>query len=240
MWRFRRIDPAVSILNAKCVALVGSGGKTSLMEHLARECLARGRTVAITTTTRIYATRPYVLLDGNEFEGKWKDRFVRVGRTCKEGKLTGLSFADLEQLSALYDLVLVEADGARRMPLKFPAVHDPVVPPFSDMIFVVCGLDALQNRVDEKVFRWRSFSQATGIPGDAAITPDLLLRFFAPDILFKAVDVGRAIPVLNKCDATTMREEVRRVAEGIIARTGCKEALISSVLLKVFYSISRF
>jgi probable selenium-dependent hydroxylase accessory protein YqeC len=39
------------------ISIIGGGGKTTLMERLAREILVRGETVLVTTTTRIMMPR---------------------------------------------------------------------------------------------------------------------------------------------------------------------------------------
>jgi len=80
-----------------------------------------------------------------------------------------------------------------------------VVPPFADRVFVLCGLDALGARVDEKVFRWKLFSEATGIAGDREITPEILVRFYSREILLKGLGRADAIPVFNKVDALRRR-----------------------------------
>ncbi len=164
--------------------------------------------------------------------------FVRVGTTCEHGKLTGLAFDDLLRLGDLYDLVLIEADGAKSMPLKAPAVYEPVIPPFSDRTFVICGLDALGGKLEEKVFRWKLFQDATGTPGDALVTPTLLRQFFRKRFLLKGVDLSRAIPVLNKYDALASKGDAMEAAKGIVEESGVDRVLLSSVRLALFYSVS--
>ena len=39
--------------------------------------------------------------------------------------------------------LLVEADGARRLPLKAPAAHEPVIPAWASSVIVVAGLSGL-------------------------------------------------------------------------------------------------
>ncbi len=44
------------------------------------------------------------------------------------------------------DLVLVEADGSRRLPVKVPGPNEPVVPKNSDMVLCVLGLSSWAAR----------------------------------------------------------------------------------------------
>jgi probable selenium-dependent hydroxylase accessory protein YqeC len=236
MWIYRIKQSLKLGPRQKYISFVGAGGKTSLAEHMAAELLKEGRSVAITTTTKIYVKDPYCLIDEDFSPGAGRP-FVRVGSSVEEGKLTALSFEDLERLGDAYDVVLVEADGAKGMPLKFPAIHEPVIPPFSDKIFVVAGLDGLFGRVDHKVFRWEIFCNVTGIGADALVTPEIFLRFFHGDTLLKGVDREKCAVILNKYDTPGARREATDIAKGIIAGADVGEVIISSTLFKVFHEI---
>lgn len=239
MWNFQKIDFIKIVSAQKYIAFVGSGGKTSLIEYMAGEFLKQGRTVAITTTTKIFVKEPYILLKESS-DARACIPFVRVGKSIEDGKLTAVGFEDVEMLGSIYDVVLIEADGAKGMPLKFPASHEPVIPPFCEKLFVLCGLDALHMRVDETVFRWKLFCEATGIHEDTLITEQILLRFFAEDALLKGVDIEKCMIVLNKYDALNTRREAIETGKEIIARTGVKRLIISSTLFKIFYGIEVF
>ncbi len=208
------------------------------MEHVAAGLLKSGKTVAITTTTKIFVREPYVLLEDG-LDKRSVGPFVRVGTHLEEGKLTAVGFDDIQELGRRFDTVLIEADGAKGMPLKFPADHEPVIPPFSEKIFVVSGLDSLFGRVDEKVFRWELFRGVTGIQGDARITPEVFLRLFDDDALLKGVDRERSAVVLNKYDALEARGEAASLAKQIITATDVNGVIISSTLLGVFYEITK-
>lgn len=238
MWNFRRIDFVKPVLAQKYIAFVGSGGKTSLMEYMAGELLKQGRTVAITTTTKIFAKAPYVLL-GEGFDARENMPFVRAGKNIEKGKLTAIGFEEVEKLGSIYDVVLVEADGAKGKPLKFPASHEPVIPPFSEKVFLTCGLDGLFKRVDEAIFRWELFCGATGISGDALITPQVFLRLFADDVILKGVDKEKCTVILNKYDMLGTKKEAIEAGKEIITGTGIKEAIIASIMFKVFYGITK-
>ena len=121
MWYLERIDPLPSLLGEKFISFVGAGGKTSLAEYLGRAAAASGKRVVMTTTTKIWATEPYVTFDdpGRE-KGVESGRFIRMGKSVERGKLTGLSAGEVEALGRDYDLVLVEADGAKGQPVEIP------------------------------------------------------------------------------------------------------------------------
>ena len=173
----------------------------------------RGKTVLITTTTKIYAKGPYILME-NYRPGSARERGLplRVGKTVDGRKLTGLSEEEVLRLGAEADLVL---------------------------IVVVAGLDALGARVSEKVFRRDLWCKATGMEGDPLITLDVFSRFFSDDLLMKGVDRSRCLIALNKYDRAGRRNGVLELGRQITERAGVPRVLITSPRLGVLYSIER-
>jgi probable selenium-dependent hydroxylase accessory protein YqeC len=68
-------------------------------------------------------------------------------------KIMGLPKETAETLTDLADYVLVEADGSRRLPLKMPAEHEPVIFKGSNMVVGVCGIDAIGKTIKETCHR---------------------------------------------------------------------------------------
>ena len=242
MWHFRRIDPehilCELISETRYLSFVGAGGKTSLIEYLAAEAVRRGKRVALTTTAKIWAKAPYVLWPELSTLQRRPD-FVRVGKTVADGKLTALQESEVAELGSSYDIVLIEADGSKGKPLKYPAEYEPVIPSFSDCVIVVAGLDSLSGRVGEQVFRWEQLGRAAAVSGDARVTPSLFLRFFEDDTLMKGVDRQKCVIIMNKYDACPEKQAVTDLAKGVLEKTGVIRAIISSVLLETFYGVER-
>ena len=139
IWEKLRLEPE----RHRVVALVGAGGKTSTLFALAREARAAGLTAIVTTTTHI---RPHPRLpltgetDGEKLRALVDAQGVVVcGRREPTGKLT--LAAAVETCRRAADVVLVEADGAKMLPLKAPAEHEPAIPPCADAVVAVAGLD---------------------------------------------------------------------------------------------------
>ncbi len=240
MLHIQRIDPFGFFSDAHYITFIGAGGKSSLIEYIADMAVKRGKTAAITTTTKIYAKEPYTLFNGGcpHVEKQGRAGPVRIGKALEGPKLTALSMEEVECLGGFFDVVLIEADGAKGMPLKYPARHEPVVPPFSDRIVAVAGLDALGGAVGERVFRWTLLRDAEGVSRDAVIDADLFLRFFTDSILLKGAPKERRIVFLNKWDALRERGEAMRIARSIAAATGCPGVIISSVFHRLFYRLA--
>jgi probable selenium-dependent hydroxylase accessory protein YqeC len=240
MWHYRKIDPHQFIRDAKYVTFVGGGGKTSLAEAIARIAVNSGQRVLITTTTKIWAREPYLTLDREEWHGSPTGPLLRVGRTIESGKLTALSPNDVERIGADFDLVLIEADGAKGLPLKYPAHFEPVIPAFSDRIIVVAGLDGLCGTINERVFRWQLFVDAAGVSGDSLVTPEIFARLLEKDAMFKGVDVRKASIFLNKFDVCTRRSDAVKIAVQISIRHLLSgPVVVSSVRHGLFYGVGR-
>ena len=177
MWHIQKIDPADLIIDMQYIAFVGAGGKTSLIEYLAGKTAKRNKKTVITTTTKIYARKPYMLLTQDRSDDNAMDNPIRAGKTVENGKLTAVTFDDLRELGKTFDTVLIEADGAKGKPLKYPASHEPVIPPFSGLVFVIAGLDSIFGQIKEKVFRWNILVEKEGITGNETISPEIFSFF---------------------------------------------------------------
>ncbi len=105
-------------------SITGSGGKTTLMYTLAEE-LEREKSVILCTSTHIIIPKQYELVTGGEeelAEALLKHRAVCVGTAAENGKITA-SQIPFERLCEMADHVLVEADGAKGLPLKAHAPY---------------------------------------------------------------------------------------------------------------------
>ena len=133
------------------ISLVGGGGKTTLMYNLAAHCARKGWRVLAATTTHIMQPPGGVWAQTDaELFRLWKcGSYAVAGTAAHGGKLTALPQAQLERWMTLADIVLIEADGAKRMPCKAPAAHEPVLLPQCDTVLAVAGLSALRHPLRE-------------------------------------------------------------------------------------------
>jgi len=234
---------ALQIAPGDVVALVGAGGKTTALFRLARELTDAGRRVLLTTTT-------HLALDQNVLAPThlvWPEAGVLpitaalrahgcvlvTGPAAHAlGKWTSLSETGIRQLSNLADIVLVEADGARQLPLKAPAEHEPAIPDCATLVVVVVGLDVLgQPLTAAHVHRPERISALTGaILGDP-ITLELIARLLLhPMGGRKHVPPGaRLITLLNKAETAERLAAARQLAALLLAGTGYHRVLVGSL-----------
>lgn len=134
--------------SARCICAVGAGGKTSLLYELAEEYRQKGKRVLLTTTTKMYLPEKDGVLDGTAEEIKEKlerDGFAVAGSVFSEEKMASLPQAVFDEVFPFADVVLVEADGSKRMPLKMPRQGEPVLSEKCDFLVTVAGLSALEQ-----------------------------------------------------------------------------------------------
>lgn len=165
-------------------AIIGAGGKTTLLYRLADE-LSRQGTVIVTTTTHIL--KP-AFLPFSETAGKLP--LQCVGKPCAAGEKLTTPRQSFGELAALADFVLVEADGARRLPLKAHAPHEPVIPENVDQVICVVGASGLNGAVFEKVHRPEIFARITGEAVTA--TPAAVARLLLAEGLHTRVLINQA------------------------------------------------
>ena len=157
LWNFRGEQKSITdalqleIPEHAVISVTGAGGKTSLIFAWARELAASGKSVVITTTTHMY--RPERI----EEEGI---RIVVSDDPERHDKVTAPPEAVLEDLRNTADVILIEADGSRRKPLKWPGEREPVIPDYTDITVCVAGLSAVGKQTEEAVFRANELPEA--------------------------------------------------------------------------------
>ena len=193
------------------VAIVGAGGKTTILHTLGRELADEGQRVILTTTTRMASdqvTDP-VCWSGDAQE--IRSAFVPgtplfVLSHTEEGKVAGLEPDAVDRLfaSTVADFVIVEADGARTMSVKAPAAHEPVIPSRSTTVIVVMGAAALGQTLDSVAHRVDRVTALTGLPALDIVTPDRAAAILLhPDGGLKDIpDTARVVMAITKVTPT--------------------------------------
>lgn len=207
---------ALGIQQGDAVSLIGAGGKTSLMFRLAQEARDRGDKVLVTTSTKIFIPESdqYDSLDlsGKLFLGlSVPAPGIYVGGlpTPVPGKITGVHMDLLSGQRKLFDLVLIEADGAATKPLKGWTSTEPVVPEFTDKTIGILDIQTIGSIICEAlVHRLEIFSELTGGKVGERVTTDHLYRVIVHDkgMFFQAQ--GEKILYINKVESAIDRGHV--------------------------------
>lgn len=168
------------------ISIVGAGGKTSTLFWLAHLFKLSGRRVFITTTTHMFLPdQAWPTLFCREPAGLPYHVLMQPIITCFRswkaplGKARGFSPDAIDALArrSECDVVLVEADGARGMPLKAPDEHEPCIPESSCCVIAVMGGHLLGKSVGaEQVHRWPQFAGITGLTEGSPLSLKALIR----------------------------------------------------------------
>lgn len=196
------------------VSLVGGGGKTTLMYAMAAIAQGYGMRTAALTSTRIARPGAYCRTMA-ACRACWAAGSYAVCGEPVEGKLIAPAPEVEAQLLREADMLLIEADGARRLPCKAPAAHEPVILPQTDIVIAVMGLDALGQKVEDCCLRVERVQALLGCDGAHRLTcADMARLLLSEQGSRKGVGSRDFHVVLNKCD------DARRLAAGreILAR----------------------
>ena len=171
------------------VAIVGSGGKATLMYRLAGEAVERGYAVITTSTTHLHPptskqTGGFYVTDeipdwAAIIPGELQTRrhVTVLGNRPRPDKLKGLDSDELDTLRKVcaIDLLLIKADGARARLFKAPGDHEPVVPTGTTRGVVVASLKSVGLRLDERqVHRPERVGRLTGLGAGEPVTPEVI------------------------------------------------------------------
>lgn len=142
---------------APVISVVGAGGKTSTIMRLKNEYVQAGRRAVVTTSTHMarpdspaFLSRPS-LREAKEILKR--EGWVMAGILSEHGKISPMPDEFFRELLELKIPVLIEADGARMLPLKVPERWEPVIYPETDLVIGVMGLDAVGKPFSETCFR---------------------------------------------------------------------------------------
>lgn len=139
------------------ISVTGAGGKTTMITKLAWEYRKKHIPVIVTTTTHMkIEDAPWFVLESSMetvMDVLSQEGMAWVGIPAEEGKMKAPPGWLFEQLLNCGCVVLIEADGAKRLPLKAPAEHEPVILKETTHVVYVCGLDAAGKPFQEVCFR---------------------------------------------------------------------------------------
>ena len=207
----------------RVVSLVGAGGKTTVVRRFREECLGAGISHVVTTTTHMQFEKAGDFLSEASLErvmemvGRF--RTVWLGEPVSEGKMKGFPVDFLEQVYAKGLWLLVEADGAKRLPVKAPAEHEPVVVPFSTDVLAVYGLDAVGRPIGEACFRVDKVMALLGKTAVDRLTAVDIVRLAASAAggRKQVTDGMRYGVILNKADTPERLFVAEEIARGLRA-----------------------
>ena len=187
-----KLHEALGITPGDVVAFVGAGGKSGAILAVSNGLREAGTRVLVAPTTKMLigeADRIGPLVTSEDAAGlrEQAERALSGSPTIVAGsgmlsknRVGGVDPAWIGDLARLVDVVLVEADGSRRRPIKGTAEHEPALPESSTLVVAVANVRALGTPVDEEhVHRPEHFSDLTGVGPGQSITARAFARALA-------------------------------------------------------------
>lgn len=176
-------------------AVIGGGGKTTLLRTLGEELAAAGHTVLLCATAKIYpfGGLPCVTEPGEEalLAARKQSGLICAGTPLEGGKLTVPSLP-MARLAELFDDVLVEADGSARLPLKAHAPHEPVIPAEAGQTVCVVGASGFGRPIREAAHRPERYAALAGAAEEDLVTPAIAAAVLRAEGLHTRVLVNQA------------------------------------------------
>src|SRR5215204_1322864 len=179
-----KLHAALGISSGDVAAFVGAGGKSAAILAVSGGLTEENKKVLVAPTTKMLlseADRIGQLVtseDAGDLRAKTERAFseapaVVVGSgMLSKNRVGGVDPGWVGDFAGLADVVLVEADGSRRRPIKGTAEHEPAFPDATTLVVAVGNVHALGTPVDEEhVHRPAIFSDLTGIGQGQSITP---------------------------------------------------------------------
>jgi probable selenium-dependent hydroxylase accessory protein YqeC len=204
------------------ISLVGGGGKTTLMYTLAEMCNQRGMRVLITTTTHIFKPEKYSLAVNKEelLQILNSGKIAVMGEETENNKLKMID--DIEDYFQFADIVIIEADGAKRLPLKVPNDTEPVILPCSDIVIGVAGVDAVGKPLKDVCFRKEKACELLGVNEEHIITEEDIANILSSENgAMKNANGRKYFAVVNKCD-TDCEKAIGRNIKNMLSNKGVK------------------
>ncbi|MDO5695945.1 MAG: selenium cofactor biosynthesis protein YqeC [Eubacteriales bacterium] len=214
----------------RCISLVGGGGKTTFMKRLSEAmCMRAMPHVLMTTTNMMYPAATVYEREGAAFEAALRaDNPLWAGTGVEKNgmrKLAAPTPALMRRLTAeMYAgrrTLIIEADGARRRPVKVPRDYEPVILPESDVVVIVVGLDALSGSIAEVAARPEDVATFLKKKETDRLTcSDLVRIILSSDGLHRGIPDGTdTVIVLNKADNEIRHREAEQIRTALRAQS---------------------
>ncbi len=198
-----------------CVAVMGSGGKSTLIKKIAQEAVSYRWPVVITTTTHIHIpfyaaheTRVHLdhAMSWNELQHAAQANPCIAISSIHHQKATGIPSEWITPWLG-QGLVLIESDGSKERPWKIPGPWEPVVPQVTTKAIIIVGLSCLgKPLITHWIHRLALLYQRNSYPMHPTITPKLVVEILC-DPGYYQTKIPQSCPIDVYLAACTSSQE---------------------------------
>lgn len=209
-----KLVPLLNLGPREVISVVGGGGKTHTVFEIANELLNLNKKVILcTTTAMMYPNLPvYEGNDVEEIKNLLNGSLVIVGTRMGQKKMGPPDPAVFDLLDSVCDYLVIEADGSRQLPLKFPQSHEPVLHERSSLVIGVAGIDSFGRKLIDVCHRPPTAMKVLHKSEEDIINgEDIAYTLESENGQMKNVQC-RFIPILNKVDSVERLNNATHVA----------------------------
>jgi probable selenium-dependent hydroxylase accessory protein YqeC len=236
-----KLHEALGISSGDVVAFVGAGGKSGAILVVSEGLVQGGVKVLVAPTTKMLlgeANRIGPLVT-SEDEGELREKaegafseapaVVAGSGMLSKNRVGGVDPGWIGGLAGLADVVLVEADGSRRRPIKGTADHEPALPEAATLVAAVGNVRALGTPVDEEhVHRPEVFSALTGVGPGQSITPGAFAMALARGSLAAVPQSARTAALITGVEPGRSMSDASVIVRELW-RLGVKNVVLTSL-----------
>ncbi len=237
-----KLHQAFDIVRGDVVAFIGAGGKSSALFNLGYELAEMGWRVAATTTTSIGVDQlelmPFAVTPregaGTLAMALDEFRFVFVYDEIRSERVYGppLSYIPRMMDTVPSDVLLIEADSARGLPLKAPFADEPVIPPETSLVIPTASLSVLGAELDdEHVYNAQAIIDRYGFGEGQRVKSPWVAQVLRDEMLglARVPDNVRVVALLNQVSEGYLRGRARLIARLILRSKRVHGVAIGSV-----------
>ena len=236
-----KLHEALGISSGDVAAFAGAGGKSGAILAVTDELTRAGMKVLVAPTTKMLLGEadgigPLVTSeDEDELRAKTEEALseapavVAGSGMLSKNRVGGIDPGWVGDLARLADVVLVEADGSRRRPIKGTADHEPALPATTTLVVAVGNVHALGTPVDEEhVHRPEVFSNLTGVGPGQSITPKAFATSLARGSLARVPQGARTAALITGVEPGRTMSDASVIARELW-RLGVRNVVLSSL-----------
>lgn len=142
------LNEILNIKKGDVIAIIGSGGKTTLAYNLAKEN-TRNKFLLTTTTKMKKSNYEYINYFYDKLCDELPDGVSFFGKSIEDNKISAICENDLQRLIKQCDICVYEADGSKEKPLKAWNSDEPVILQNTNKCIGVMPLFLLGKKLNE-------------------------------------------------------------------------------------------
>lgn len=174
------IEDILKLPGKHVFSVIGAGGKTTVIHHLAEGFCRQRKKVLVTTTTHMLEEEDLKMTEEDILSALERGYAFAGTREIKNGirKISSLPEDVLKQAIDAADITLIEADGARCLPFKVPKETEPVIMLKTTEVILIAGMTAVGSKVREVCYNAEALCKVLSCRADDVLTVQMMAEAY--------------------------------------------------------------